>query len=77
MSPVIEAKLESISDNIVAEIFDRFKDNVKIYEIQNIVEHELLEANEYAIAQEYIIIVQNAILRALKRQISTFLLINC
>ena len=54
MSPVIEAKLESISDNIVAEIFDRFKDNVKIYEIQNIVEHELLEANEYAIAQEYI-----------------------
>ena len=54
MSPVVEAKLETISDNIIAEIFDRFKDNVKIYEIQNIVEHELLEANEYAIAQEYI-----------------------
>ena len=28
--------------------------NIKIYEIQSIVEHELLEANEYAIAQEYI-----------------------
>lgn len=54
MSPVVEAKLEAISDNIIAEIFDRFKDNVKIYEIQNIVEHELLEASEYAIAQEYI-----------------------
>jgi ribonucleoside-triphosphate reductase (formate) len=54
MSPVVEAKLEAISDNIIAEIFNRFKDNVKIYEIQNIVEHELLEANEYAIAQEYI-----------------------
>lgn len=54
MSPVVEAKLETISDNIITEIFDRFKDNVKIYEIQNIVEHELLEANEYAIAQEYI-----------------------
>lgn len=54
MSPVVEAKLEAISDNIIAEIFDRFKDNVKIYEIQNIVEHKLLEANEYAIAQEYI-----------------------
>lgn len=54
ISPVVEAKLETISDNIIAEIFDRFKDNVKIYEIQNIVEHELLEANEYAIAQEYI-----------------------
>ena len=54
MSPVVEAKLETISDNTIAEIFDRFKDNVNIYEIQNIVEHELLEANEYAIAQEYI-----------------------
>ena len=33
---------------------DRFTQNIKIYEIQSIVEHELLEANEYAIAQEYI-----------------------
>ena len=48
------AKLETISNNIIAEIIDRFKDDVKIYEIQNIVEHELLAANEYAIAQEYI-----------------------
>ncbi|HHJ7888060.1 TPA: anaerobic ribonucleoside-triphosphate reductase, partial [Streptococcus pyogenes] len=28
--------------------------NIKIYEIQNIVEHKLLAANEYAIAKEYI-----------------------
>lgn len=54
MSPMIEAKLEMISDRIVAEIYSRFDRNIKIYEIQNIVEHELLEANEYAIAQEYI-----------------------
>ena len=54
MSPVVEAKLETISDNIIAEIFDRFKDNVKIYEIQNIVEHELLEANDYGLAKDYI-----------------------
>ena len=54
LSPFVEAKLETISNNIIAEIIDRFKDDVKIYEIQNIVEHELLAANEYAIAQEYI-----------------------
>lgn len=54
LSPLVEAKLETISNNIIAEIIDRFKDDVKIYEIQNIVEHELLAANEYTIAQEYI-----------------------
>lgn len=54
LSPLVEAKLKTISNNIIAEIIDRFKDDVKIYEIQNIVEHELLAANEYAIAQEYI-----------------------
>lgn len=54
LSPLVEAKLETISNNIIAEIIDRFKDDIKIYEIQNIVEHELLAANEYAIAQEYI-----------------------
>jgi len=54
LSPLVEAKLETISNNIIAEIIDRYKDDVKINEIQNIVEHELLAANEYAIAQEYI-----------------------
>ena len=54
MSPVLEAKLEAISERVIAEIRDRFPNNIKIYEIQNIVEHELLAANEYAIAKEYI-----------------------
>lgn len=54
LSPLVEAKLEAISDRVIAEIYSRFSENVKIYEIQNIVEHELLAANEYAIAQEYI-----------------------
>ena len=54
ISPLIEAKLEAISDRIMAEIYERFSDNIKIYEIQNIVEHELLAAGEYAIAKEYI-----------------------
>ena len=54
ITPLIEAKLEGIANRIVAEINDRFTQNIKIYEIQSIVEHELLEANEYTIAQEYI-----------------------
>ena len=35
-------------------MISRFPAGVKIYEIQNIVEHELLNANEYAIAESYI-----------------------
>ncbi|VHC44578.1 anaerobic ribonucleoside triphosphate reductase [Streptococcus pyogenes] len=54
MSPLVETKLEAISDRIIAEIIERFPTNIKIYEIQNIVEHKLLAANEYAIAKEYI-----------------------
>lgn len=54
MSPFVEAKLEEISERAVREIYSRFSQDIKIYEIQNIVEHELLAANEYVIAQEYI-----------------------
>lgn len=54
MSPLVEAKLEEIAERVVREIYSRFSQDVKIYEIQNIVEHELLAANEYVIAQEYI-----------------------
>ena len=32
LSPLVEAKLETISNNIIAEIIDRFKDDVKIYD---------------------------------------------
>ena len=54
MTPLLEAKLEGITNKIVAEVISRFPTGVKIYEIQNIVEHELLNANEYAIAESYI-----------------------
>ena len=54
MSPLVEEKLEEIAERVVREIYSRFSQDVKIYEIQNIVEHELLAANEYVIAQEYI-----------------------
>lgn len=54
LSPGIEMRLQAITNRIVAEVFARFSQDVKIYEIQNIVEHQLLEAKEYAIAEEYI-----------------------
>lgn len=54
LTPLMESKLEGIASSIVAEINDRFHENIKIYEIQNIVEHELLQAGEYALAQKYI-----------------------
>ena len=54
MTPLLEAKLEGITNKIVAEVISRFPAGVKIYEIQNIVEHELLNANEYAIVESYI-----------------------
>ena len=52
--PILERKIESIVNNIIREIRKRFFYDIQIYEIQNIVEHELLEAKEYAIAEEYI-----------------------
>ena len=54
MTPLLEAKLEGITNKIVAEVISRLPAGVKIYEIQNIVEHELLNANECAIAESYI-----------------------
>ena len=47
-------KIEALVQKIVSEISERFSKDVKIYEIQNIVEHILLENREYALAQEYI-----------------------
>ena len=54
VTPLVERRLNGLLERIVAEIHGRFPQGVKIYEIQNIVEHELLEAKEYALAEEYI-----------------------
>ncbi|WP_235097339.1 anaerobic ribonucleoside-triphosphate reductase [Streptococcus oralis] len=54
VTPLVEKRLNGLLERIVAEIHSRFPQGVKIYEIQNIVEHELLEAKEYALAEEYI-----------------------
>lgn len=47
-------RIESVTDRVISEIFNRFHENVKIYEIQNIVEHELLESGEMELAQAYV-----------------------
>lgn len=49
-----EERIEAVTDRVNSEIFNRFHENVKIYEIQNIVEHELLEADEIGLAEEYV-----------------------
>ncbi|MBK4800483.1 anaerobic ribonucleoside-triphosphate reductase [Enterococcus faecium] len=54
LSPLTYEKIQMIADLVVQEIKSRFAENVKIYEIQNIVEHILLEKNEYELAEEYI-----------------------
>lgn len=54
VTPLVEKRLSTLVERIVEEIHSRFPQGVKIYEIQNIVEHELLEAKEYALSEEYI-----------------------
>ncbi|MDR0614419.1 MAG: anaerobic ribonucleoside-triphosphate reductase [Lactobacillales bacterium] len=54
LTPVSAACIQSIVEQVDAEIMERFQENIKIYEIQNIVEHILLENNLYELAESYI-----------------------
>lgn len=54
LSPLDYNRIDTIVQLIDEEIRTRFADNIKIYEIQNIVEHTLLENHEYETAQAYI-----------------------
>lgn len=54
VSPVHELMLTDLVEQAHAELASRFTGEVKIYEIQNVVEHILLESHEYAVAQAYI-----------------------
>ena len=54
VDPLTHRRIQTIVDRVDQEIAERFVKNVKIYEIQNIVEHTLLEQNEYDLAEEYI-----------------------
>ena len=54
LSPLDHERILEIVERVDSEIAERFTENVKIYEIQNVVEHILLEKNEYELAQAYI-----------------------
>lgn len=54
LDPLAHERIQEIVEKIDQEISDRFAEDVKIYEIQNIVEHILLARNEYELAEEYI-----------------------
>ncbi|WP_169166599.1 anaerobic ribonucleoside-triphosphate reductase [Cellulomonas taurus] len=54
VSPLHELMLTDLVEQAHAELAARFSGEVKIYEIQNVVEHILLESHEYAVAQAYI-----------------------
>lgn len=47
-------KIQHIVTLVIKEIAERFNDNVKIYEVQNVVEHFLLAEQSHDLAQEYI-----------------------
>ena len=72
VTPLVEKRLNTLVERIVEEIHSRFPQGVKIYEIQNIVEHELLEAWQRNILP----IELKGILSAQKQQISTSVSIN-
>ena len=67
-TPLRNQMIEQVVDVVVSEINNRFKDTIKIYEIQNIVEHTLLETKEYALAEIY---TNYRIKRDLERQKAT------
>ena len=46
--------IAGLTDQIDRELAERFSAEVKIYEIQSVVEHVLLEAREYEVARAYI-----------------------
>ncbi|WP_313508756.1 anaerobic ribonucleoside-triphosphate reductase [Enterococcus sp.] len=54
LTPIDHENIMEIVESIDHEIAARFQTNVKIYEVQNIVEHILLAKNAYALAEEYI-----------------------
>ncbi|WP_246803104.1 ATP cone domain-containing protein, partial [Cellulomonas hominis] len=49
-----ELVLDDLVEQVVGELTTRFDGEVKIYEIQNVVEHTLLESHQYDVARVYI-----------------------
>jgi ribonucleoside-triphosphate reductase len=52
--PVSEAGLKIVLEAVLAEIGRRYEKDVQIYEIQTVVEQELLKAHLYDLAELYI-----------------------
>ena len=54
MTPLVHRAIVDIVAAVNREIAGRFTTDIKIYEVQNIVEHALLESHEYDLAEKYI-----------------------
>lgn len=54
IGPLDELSIADILARVCAELAERYTGEVRIYEIQNVVEHTLLEAHEYDVAKAYI-----------------------
>lgn len=53
LTPLVKQDIENVVFCIDKEIDSRFNENIKIYEIQSIVEHELLEHDNVDLAEAY------------------------
>jgi ribonucleoside-triphosphate reductase len=54
VTPLHRLMLDDVVGQVVGELSERFGGEVKIYEIQNVVEHTLLESHQYDVARVYI-----------------------
>lgn len=54
IGPLDELSIADLLARVCAELAERYTGEVRIYEIQNVVEHTLLEAHEYDVAKAYI-----------------------
>jgi anaerobic ribonucleoside-triphosphate reductase len=54
MTPLVHRAIVDVVADVDREIAGRFSTDIKIYEIQNIVEHALLDNREYDLAEKYI-----------------------
>ena len=67
--PLAEERIQRVVRLVDREIAERFSDNIKIYEIQNIVEQTLLDEREYELVKNIFIIGRSVIFHGEKRQI--------
>jgi anaerobic ribonucleoside-triphosphate reductase len=54
LGPLHELAITDLVDRVTGELATRYAGEVRIYEIQNVVEHTLLESHQYEVAKAYI-----------------------